>query len=191
MNKVQLFRKTQKRDFFAHHMLLHVADLEIKEAENSKTGRFNKCLASIVLSTLAIEALLNAVGSRIEPDWESFEKKNPTEKLNSLTENLSINYDSSTEPWSAILHLMRLRNDIAHPKPEPLSEEKILPEVGLKNEWFKFPRSKFERQITLGYAQRAYKAVSTLKQILHDHMPEDMRFGIYTDMWSGSTKLID
>lgn len=191
MNITQRFRKTQEREFFAHHMLLHAAEREIEEAQKNPVGRFNKCLAAIVLSSLAIEALANAVGSRVASDWESFERLNPLEKLDCLTIDLSIVYDPNKEPWSAIIQLARFRNDIAHPKPELVLEEKILPEVALGKTLFDSPQSQLERKITLGNAQRAHEAVCALKAILTDSLPAEKRFGIYADMWSGSTGLAE
>jgi hypothetical protein len=187
MNIPQLFRKTQEREFFAHHMLLHAAEREIEEAKASEVGRFNKCLAAMVLSALAIEALANAVGSRVSSDWTAFESLSPLAKLDSLAKELAIVYDPNTEPWSSITQLARFRNHIAHPKPELISEEKILPEVALGKTLFDSPQSQIERQITLGNAERAHKTVYTLKSILTVSLPEDKRFGIYVDMWSGST----
>lgn len=189
MNIPQLFRKTQEREFFAHHMLLHAAEREIEDAKKSDVGRFNKCLAAMVLSALAIEALANAVGSRVASDWAAFERLNPLEKLDSLASELAFTYETTKEPWSAITQLARFRNDIAHPKPELVLEEKLLPEVALGKTLFDSPQSQIERQITLGNAERAHKAVHALKAILTDNLPEDKRFGIYADMWSGSTEL--
>ena len=143
----------------------------------------------MVLSALSIEALANAVGSRVASDWATFESLNPLGKLDSLTQELSIMYDPNKEPWSAITQLARFRNDIAHPKPELVSEEQILLEVALGKTFFDSPQSQIERQITLGNAERAHKAVCALKAILTDSLPEDKRFGIYVDMWSGSTEL--
>jgi hypothetical protein len=191
MNTPQLFRKTQEREFFAHHMLLHAAEREIEEAQRSEVGRFNKCLAAMVLSSLVIEALANAVGSRVASNWEGFERLNPREKLDSLTKDLSIAYDQNLEPWSAIMQLARFRNDIAHPKPELVREEKTLPEGAVGKTLFNVPQSQIEREITLGNAQRAHKAVCALKTILTDGLPAGMRFGIYDDMWSGSTGLAE
>jgi len=189
MNTAQRFRKTQGREFFAHHMLLHAAERQIDEARASEVVRFNKCLAAMVLSALAIEALANAVGSRVASDWAAFESLNPLAKLDSLAKALSITYDPTKEPWSAITQLARFRNDIAHPKPELISEENFLPEVALEKTLFDSPQSQIERQITLGNAERAHKAVYSLKAILTDSLPDDKRFGIYADMWSGSTGL--
>lgn len=189
MNTPQLFRKTQERDFFAHHMLLHAAEREIEDAKASEVGRFNKCLAAMVLSALAIEALANAVGSRVASNWVVFERLNPIEKLASLAKELAFAYEATKEPWSAITQLARFRNDIAHPKPELVLEEKFLPEVALGTTFFDSPQSQIERQITLGNAERAHTAVLALKAILTDNLPEDKRFGIYADMWFGSTEL--
>jgi len=189
MNSPQLFRKTQEREFFAHHMLLHAAEREIEDAKASEVGRFNKCLAAMVLSALAIEALANAVGSRVASDWTVFERLSPLEKLDSLAKELAFTYEATKEPWSAITQLARFRNDIAHPKPELILEEKYLPEVALGKALFDSPQSQIEGQITLGNAERANKAVRALKAILTDNLPEDKRVGIYADMWSGSTEL--
>ena len=43
MNTPQLFRKTEERTFFAHHMLLHAGEQAIADAASSEVGRFNKC----------------------------------------------------------------------------------------------------------------------------------------------------
>lgn len=168
-------------------MLLHAAERDIEEAQASQTGRFNKCLAAMVLSALAIEALANAVGSRITTNWAKFESLGPLEKLHWLVAELAIPYEPNKEPWSAITQLVRFRNDIAHPKPELVIEAKIVPEAALGKMLFDSPPSAIERQITLGNAERAHSAVSKLKAILTDSLPEDKRFGIYADMWSGST----
>ncbi len=187
MNPLPLFRKTEERTFFAHHMLLHAAELDIAEAVATERGRFNKCLAAMVMASLAIEALANAVGSRIVSDWAAFEPLRPHEKIDLLVERLAITRDSTKEPWTTLQFLGGFRNDIAHPRPEPVHKKNVLPEAALVKAAFDTPLSKLEREITLGNAQRAYTAVHTLKGLLTDALPPESRFGIYADMWSGST----
>jgi hypothetical protein len=187
MTKPPLFRKTEERTFFAHHMLLHAAQLEIEEAEASELGRYNKCLASMVMVALAIEALANAVGSRVASDWSTFERLRPHEKIDLLVNLLGIQRNPLEEPWCTLQYLGRFRNDIAHPKPEEIISERILPQAGLSKTAFDTPLSKLEREITLGNAKRSYAAVHELKGILTDALPESDRFGIYVDMWHGST----
>lgn len=187
MNQPRLFRKVEERTFFAHHMLLHVAELEIEHAEATEHGRFNKCLAAMVMTALAVEGLVNAVGSRVATDYPAFERLRPHKKIEFLAEKLHISRDEAKEPWMTLQFLGGFRNDIAHPKPELVEKESILPEAGLAKTAFDTPLSALEREITVGNAKRAYAAVREFKGLLTDAMPEDARFGIYVDMWHGST----
>ena len=187
MTTPQLFRKSEERTFFAHHMLLHAAEREVVSASESEVGRFNKCLSAMVLTSLAVEALANAVGSRVASDWASFEAFRPHEKIDMLVERLGIRRAPSKEPWTTVQYIGGFRNDIAHPKPEVISREHVLPEVALEKRAFSAPPSRLEREISLGNAKRMLAAVQGLKGILTDAMPMERRFGIYADMWHGST----
>jgi hypothetical protein len=187
MTKPPLFRKTEERIFFAHHMLLHAAQLEIEAAKASEVSQFNKCLAAMVMTALAVEALANAVGTRVAKDWIAFERLRPHEKIDFLVKSLGVQRDTGKEPWTSLQYLGGFRNDVAHPKPEVVTQERILPQAGLTKTAFKAPQSRLEREITLGNAMRAYEAVHALKGLLTDALPETDRFGIYGDMWHGST----
>jgi hypothetical protein len=187
MNPREHFRKTEERTFFAHHMLLHAAECAISEASASKVGRFNKCLAAIVFSSLAVEALANAAGSRIAANWPDFERKKPYEKIEHLVAQLSIARDTTKEPWTTLRYLGGFRNAIAHPKPEEILIEMVLPQAGLDKTAFNKPLSSMEKEVTLGNAKKAHFAVKTLKRLLAEAMPEETRFGIDVDMWHGST----
>lgn len=185
MTKPDMFRASNEREFFAHHMLLTASETEIAAAERGPEGQFNRCLASMVMSALAVEALLNAVGSRVAPDWSIFERLRPYEKLDSLIMQLAIPRDTRSEPWETLTFLAKFLNDIAHPKPEALTCEKILPEIALEKAGAARPLSALERDVTLGNARRSFSAVKNLKGILTDALPEHARFGIYADMWAG------
>lgn len=190
MSTPQLFKKIEERAFFAHHMLLHASDLAIKEAESTQVGQFNKLLSAMVLTSLAIEALLNAVGSKVAvDDWLVFERLRPHEKIDSLVASLGINRDATQPPWPNLQYLGGFRNDIAHAKPESVVKQNVMSETGLTKTMFVTPASSLEREITLGNAKRALEAVQTLKGLLTDALPVDARFGIYADMWVGTTTL--
>jgi hypothetical protein len=187
MNQIQHFRKVEERIFFAHHMLLNAAELEIADAEAMERGRFNKCLAAMAMTALAVEGLANAVGYRIALDYPTFERLRPYEKLDFLVENLQISRNSAAEPWTTLQFLGGFRNDIAHPKPEPMTKESVLPELGLTKTFFQTPLSALEREVTVGNAKRVFAAVRELMCLLTDAMPAEARLGIYADMWHGST----
>lgn len=187
MNQSQLFRKVEERTFFAHHMLLHAAELEIVEAEATERGRFNKCLAAMVMTALAVEGLANAVGSRVATDYPAFERLRPHKKIDFLVEKFQIPRDKAKDPWTTLQFLGRFRNDIAHPKPELVMKESVILEGGSTKTSFGTPLSALEREVTVGNTKRAFAAVHELKGLLTDAMPQEARFGIYADMWHGST----
>lgn len=189
MTATPRYQKTQRREFFAHHMLLHAADLQIQEAAGELKSRFNRCLAAMVMTSLSTEALANAVGSRTVNDWTPVERLSPLEKLNRLVQDLKIDRDANKEPWSTLGYLSGFRNDIAHPKPELIEEQQYLPQHALDKKLFDAPLSMLEREISIGNARRCLKAVQDLKGILVDAMPAEERFGMYTDMWPGNTGL--
>jgi hypothetical protein len=188
MSSHQLFQKIEQRTFSAHHMLLRAASLAIAEAESTKIGEFNKCLSAMVMTSLAVEALVNVVGSRIiTDDWDAFERLRPHEKIDMLVSRLEIPRDVDRSPWVVLQYLGEFRNQIAHAKPESVVKQRVLPEKGLANTAFEIPLSALEREITLGNAKRALAAVQELKGLLTDALPRDSRFGIFADMWEGST----
>jgi hypothetical protein len=184
-------RVTKEREFFAHHMLLHAARIDVDHAATIQLGSFNRTLSSMVLSALAIEALLNAVGSRVVPDWPAWERLKPFEKLDSLVATLKIVRDNRKAPWPALRFLAGFRNDIAHPKPERLQTARTVPDSAVDKQLRERPESRLERDITVGNARRALAAVQSLKAILTDALPVEKRFGIYADMSSGSASLAD
>ena len=189
MNSQPLYRKTEEREFFAHHMLLHAASLSISQAEATQVGQFNNCLAAMTMTALAVEGLVNAVGSRVATDWTEFEKLRPHDKIDALVSQLAIDLSADNNLWETLRFLGKFRNQIAHPKPELIVKDSHLSQAALDSTNFSTPHSKLERQITVGNARRVHNAVDQLKGILTDAMPEDKRFGIYADMWSGSTSL--
>ncbi|MEO8158003.1 MAG: hypothetical protein ABI648_09420 [Betaproteobacteria bacterium] len=187
MNNSLLFQKTQERTFFAHHMLLHAAQVAIAEAEATERDRFDKCLAAMAMTALAVEGLANAVGSCVVGDWPTFERLRPHEKINLLIEKLHISRNTAEEPWTTLQFLGGFRNDIAHPKPEAVIKECVLPAIGLAKTAFHAPLSTLEREITVGNAKRVYAAVHELKGLFADALSAEARFGIYADMWHGCT----
>ena len=186
MKQPTLLAHTQTRELFGHHMLLHASELQLEAAEASEVGRFNHCLAAVVMTSLAVEALLNAVGSRVANDWAAFERSNPLEKLSYLRTVLQFPFDPLASTWSILQELGALRNDLAHAKPQGIRETKTYAEHVANSFLSHRPLSTLERQITVGNAQRFINAVQELKGILTDHLEPELRFGIYVDAWSGS-----
>jgi hypothetical protein len=189
MVKTPRIKQRQEREFFAHHMLLHVAKLELDTAKASDVGHFNHCLVAMAFSAFAIEALANAIGSRTIDEWSDFESSSPMAKVRLLAERLNVPFDSQKAPWSTLRYLTKFRNALAHAKPEQILEERVMLEAEYEARKFRAPPSKMEREITLGNAQRCFDAVQQLKGLFTDALPVDKRFGIYADMWHGGVEL--
>lgn len=191
MTKPKLKAQSQTREFSGHHMLLHAANLLAEKASFEEEGRFNHCLAAMTMSSLAVEALLNAVGKRSVPDWGTFERANPGEKIRQLHGVLNFSYDPKVQPWETLRTIGKFRNSIAHVKPEPVSEVRHFSDPAPPDILFARPLSKIEREITVGNARRYVDAVQSLKRILCDALPVGRRSGIYVDSWGGSTTNVE
>ena len=189
MTKPRLLKRTQERTFSAHHMLLRAADRACDVATENAPGSLYDKLVAITLSALAMEALCNTVGERIVSDWQDFESSSPIAKLRLLAQHLAIDYRATTEPWESAQWLVKFRNKIAHAKPELVIEEIHLTQEQHDKRLFDIPESKLEKQITLGNAKRAVKAVTEIKRLLSQKVPPEHALGLYSDGWSGTTKL--
>lgn len=181
------FRRVQERQYSAHHTLLRIARFQLASAERKEAGWSDSAFVAITFSALAVEALSNAIGDRIVPDWKDFETASPIAKVWLLAERLDLPYSSDDEPWRTICWLGKFRNLVAHPKPESIRSDQFVTESDADNRPFDPPKSRIERQATVGNAKRAFEAVEKVKALLCDKIPAEDRFGLYSDGWSTST----
>ena len=165
-------------------MLLGAAFRAVESAKAVKVLRTNNCLIAITFSALSIEAMANAIGDRVIQDWKDLESSSPTAKIRIIAEHLKIPFVRSDEPWSTVIWLAQFRNRIAHPKPEQISVESKVTQREFDQSLFEYPRSKLEREITLGNATRAVEAAYKLVDVLCETMSPEQRFGIIAEMWS-------
>jgi hypothetical protein len=183
------FKRTRERQYSAHHTLMHIASLSLERADRKEPGWFNEAMVAITFSALAMEAMANAIGDRVVPDWKDFESATPNAKLRLLAERLGASYDRHLEPWSTLRWLGKLRNQIAHPKSEHIVDESIISERERDDRYVDPPESKIEREITIENARRAVKALYDVKWHLCDRIAPERSFGLGTDGWTGSTEL--
>ena len=186
-----LLKHSQERHYSAHNTLLHIALIELEGAKSGTVGQFNHAFIAITFSALAIEALANAVGDRVVPEWKDFENASPFAKVRLLAEKLGVPYSAAEEPWAAIRWLCKFRNQVAHAKPERVTREEVVSQHEHETRRYSAPPSKLESQVTEGNARRAVKAVEALKYALSERIPAGERFGLSSDGWSSSTKLHD
>lgn len=139
---------------------------------------------------LAIEAICNAVGERVVTDWKDFESASPNAKLRLLCERLKVQYDKNQVPWSTVRWLLKLRNTIAHAKPQLVKEEHVWTRDEFDRRQRDYPRSDLERELSLGNAKRALKAAKEVLLRLTEVLPAATRVGLYSDFWESSASAI-
>ncbi len=181
--------KTQ-RFYSAHHTLLRIAKDNLRRAETEGKGCANWQFAAITLSSLAIEAICNAVGEKVVGNWSDFESCSPIAKTRLICEHLSINYDTSKEPWASFVWLCKTRNLIAHPKAEPIMYEAVITEQEHDSLEFRHaPKSKLEKRMTLSNAKKSVAVVDQLINLFCEKLTSEQKFGISGDMWHSSSTI--
>jgi hypothetical protein len=187
---VDKIKVKRKRNFSAHHILIGAARAAVEDAEQQKPGWFYNDLTAIIMSALSVEALCNSIGNRVIEGWQDYESSSPIAKLRILCKRLGITYNQNKEPWTTVKWLCKFRNIIAHAKPELVDEEYIMSREEYDKRRTDYPKSKLEKEVTLGKAKRALNAVETVKQILCEKIPAENSFGLYCDSWGGSAKAV-
>lgn len=180
----------KERHYSAHHYLLHIARLALKDAEDNEQGRTNNQFICMTFSALAVEALANAFGERLISHWSrDFESASPVAKLRIISDKLEVPIDFEKPPWSTALWLKSFRNNVAHAKPKLIVEEEEVSHESYEKDFYTAPKSKLEKDITMDKARSAYKAVSDIQSILIKQLSDEVLEGLLSDGWSGSASL--
>lgn len=191
MNSRKFSVKTE-RFYSAHHALLRIAKDNLTKAETKEPGWFDSQFTAIVFSSLAIEALSNAVGGLAINKWNGFESCSPIAKTRLVCEYLNIDYGNSKEPWRTVIWLLKTRNLIAHPKTELITNEAVIFQQELDSQKYRsLPKLKFEKRITLENAKRSVDTVNEMVSLFCEKLIPKQNFGVISDMWHSSAKLHD
>lgn len=189
MNTPRKLKRTQERNFSAHHMLIQVAKRANEVAAKRQRGWFFDNLVTMTFSALAIEALCNSIGERVVEGWSDFENASPNAKLRLLTNRLEIKYHKDNEPWATARWLVRFRNLVAHAKPELIVQEAVITQEQHDKHEFDVPESRLEKMVTTGNARRALRAAEQIQEQLVKKIPPEEALGLMVDGWSGHTTL--
>jgi len=181
---------TEERYFSAHHLLLRSASASVMAAQGTAAhGRDFHILTAMVMSTLAVEALCNAIGYRVVPGWKDFEQISPWAKIRLICGALGIDYDKGSAPWQQLRPLLEFRNAIAHGKPERIISKRKVTSVEYDNLVINRcaePLSKFELGLTIENARLSLACVKRVEDILTSNLPEGSQMGLLVDAWTHS-----
>src|SRR4030042_2030914 len=117
-NKVKV---STERTINTYAELWHASYWIKDKAEKEVEGSFFQIMACLVITAFAFEAYLNHLGKQTFRFWDEIERKlSPINKLNVITEELSITLDFGKRPVQTIKELFKFRDSVAHGKTEIL-----------------------------------------------------------------------
>lgn len=160
-------------------------------AGKNMPGSASNRLVCITFSALSVEALANAVGQLVTPEWRDFESLPPLPKLRLICEKQGISIDWSVEPWSGLTWLSLFRNKVVHAKPESIFVEKIIPLEAFGKKAPGIPEAKLETELSEGNAKRAIHAFDALLSLITSSLRIDQKVGISYDISIGGANIHD
>ena len=113
------------RRFKPHVLILNAAHRAYQCGQENPKEAWWSWLDTLVYCSLSIEAIGNAYGETLIPDWKSFfESASPLAKIRLIAEHCDLEANFSIFPYSVLRDLIRFRNSFAHAKPENIETEK-------------------------------------------------------------------
>lgn len=126
-------------------------------------------LAAITLLSLSVEALANTIGEFAVPDFKDFESSSPKAKIRIICERTGVEFNRNKSPFAEVIHLLKVRNQLAHPKYQPLRYESKEMPLELAQKHYKELGEilhDIEKSLTPEMAQKSLKAVLSLANTL-------------------------
>ena len=178
-------RVQKKRDFEPQHLLMHIAEIALEDAQKKIPGWKNQEIVAITFSALALEALANSFGSKLVSRWDDFENSSPIAKLRIICGELGISPDWSKGHWGTALWLVNFRNKIAHARPQLVTYDKIISNEKFKRIFHDSPPSDLESQVNFGNAKQAVNAVTEIKWDFLSKL-KALKPGKHSSLYAGS-----
>lgn len=113
----------QERVFFPYVLYIDSAKYFCEELTRKDYISWYDLLAATTLLSLSVEAIANTFGEILVSDFKDFESSSPRAKLRIICEAVGLEFDRNKSPFTEIIHLLKIRNQLAHPKYQHLRYE--------------------------------------------------------------------
>lgn len=176
-----------ERSFFPYRPFVESANYFCKEMKRKEYVSWHDLLAATTLLALSVEAIVNTIGELVVPDFGDFESSSPKAKIRLICQAANIPFDKSAAPFGDIWLLLKIRNQLAHPKFKTLryeSEEMPMEEAQKHMQELGELLHDVEKALNPELAQRFLVAVLHLVRTLKTALPPDKQFGM------SSTRLV-
>lgn len=159
----------QERVFFPYTPYLDSAQHFCGEMKRKEYVSWYDLLAAVTLLTLSVEALANTIGELVVPNFKDFESSSPKAKIRIICERVGVEFNRNKTPFTEIIHLLKVRNQLAHPKYQVLRyESKEMPLAEAQKHYHELGEilHDIEKSLTPEMAQKSLNAVITLAKKL-------------------------
>ena len=154
-----------------HHVLLD-------NLREQRSGHVYEAMSCLIVAAFKFEAFLNDIGTKLLPYWEQIERIPHQNKLAIIAEQVGVSPDFSSRPFQTLKDLFDGRNQLAHAKPQSLSQKGVV-ETGTREELRRRrPQTEWESLCTIDFAERAYEDTEAIAELLWDAAgfnPHDLR----------------
>lgn len=135
----------QERVFFPYVPYMESSKYFCEELTRKDYVSWHDLLAATTLLSLSVEAIANTIGELAVPDFKDFESSSPKAKIRIICEAVGLEFNRNKSPFTEVIQLLKIRNQLAHPKYQILRYE--------------------SKEMPLEQAQKHYRE---LDEILHD-----------------------
>ena len=159
----------QERVFFPYAPYLDSARHFCEELTRKDYVSWYDLMATVTLLALSVEALVNTIGEFTISDFKDFESSSSKAKLRLICEKSGLEFNRSKSPFAEVIHLLKVRNQLAHPKYQKLhyeSKEMPLEEARKHYDQLGDLLHDIEKSLSPEMAQKSLKAVLSLAEML-------------------------
>jgi hypothetical protein len=163
----------QERVFLPYELYIDSARHFVGELDRKEYVSWYDLAAAVTLLALSIEAIANTIGEHAIDDFKDFESSSPKAKIRLICEALSIKFDRTKPPFADVIELLRIRNQLAHPKFQRLKyESKEMSLTAAQKHYREVgePLHDIEKALTPEMAKKSLTAVSALAVSFHTAM---------------------
>jgi hypothetical protein len=185
-----IVRTRTERRFNPHLLLLRGAQYHLTAAHEKRDGWYYHWLGAILMSALSIEAVGNAYGEFLIPEWKDFESASPIAKLRLVASRCGVKPDFGREPWQTARLLVVFRNLIAHAKPNHLKSEKDCTLSDYGRVFGVKLESKLEEMITEAFATKSCAAVEEIMSAFNKTLGPSERHALAYDGHESSAQVV-
>ncbi len=123
VHKMKTAKVVAERIFFPYRPFVDSARYFCEEMKRKEHVSWHDLLAATTLLALSVEAIVNTIGELVVPDFGDFESSSPRAKIRLICQSGNIAFDKSADPFCDIWLLLKIRNQLAHPKFKTLRYE--------------------------------------------------------------------